>query len=155
MAILLNLVKGMHLGLSVCLCVCLSGRVTQKLSLRLTLCFYKRSVIPVARPSCKRNLLKDSSPLQDRTEHAIKVCHDVKHAMQKCVMTSQVRHSERRSAIVCIGIVKKSKFISRTFWNFLFYLLAFYSIITHPACTWRHLLGNYPTIANGETLIAN
>ena len=60
-----------------------SGRVTQKLSLRLTRFVYT-SVIPVARSlalgwygsgSGLRNLLKDSSPLGQNNE--IKKCHDM------------------------------------------------------------------------------
>ena len=100
-----------------CLSVCLSKRITQKRLLRLTWLFYTRSVIHGARSSSKVirigswpglwNLLKDSSPLGDRTKYAIKVRHDVKRALwRKHVLGRHmhVSHSERRSVISgCLG----------------------------------------------------
>ena len=75
----------MHSGLFVGLSVCLSGRATQKLSLRFTWFFYTRSVIPVPRASSnmiwiwtRTDVFKDPSPLGDRTKYAMKVRHSVK-----------------------------------------------------------------------------
>ena len=63
------------------------------------------------------NLFKDSSPLGDMKNYAIKVRHDVKLCvvMKTCVMTSCVHHSERGSVI----------FDSLVFYAVLFVFLKF------------------------------
>ena len=102
--------------LSVCPFVCLSECVTQKQLLRLTRFFYARSITQVVRASSTwwsgsvsglDNLLKDFSPLRDTAKYGMKVCHDVKRALwwNKCIMTSHVHHSERRSAISDCNVV--------------------------------------------------
>ena len=75
--------------LSVCMSVCLSERVTQ-------------AVLPLRRSGSGSGygvnyLFNDSSPLGVGTEYAIKECHNLKRGgmMKKCIMTSQVCHSER------------------------------------------------------------
>ena len=76
-------VSGVHLGLS----VCLSGRLTQKLLLRLTSFFTHQIIYPWLGPPLRlsgsglKNLLNDSFPLGDTTKYAIKLCHNVKRPL--------------------------------------------------------------------------
>ena len=79
----------MHLGLPVCLSVCLSVRTRNKKTIApIDLIFYTRSIgllypwlgLPLRRSGSRRNnSFKDSSPLGDGTKYVIKVRHDVKH----------------------------------------------------------------------------
>ena len=82
------MLTGLSVCLSVCQYVCLRNSKTIA-----PIDFYTRSIIPVARSSSKitglgsasghKNLLKDSSPLRDRTKYAIRVRHNVIRAVPK------------------------------------------------------------------------
>ena len=72
----------MHLDLL----VCLSGRVTQKLLLRLTHDFYRRSIIPVARCSS----LEDDPDL----DSIFRILKWEKNMPSKYATTSNVRYDE-------------------------------------------------------------
>ena len=82
-----------HLGLSVCLSVCLSGRETKTFLLRLTWFLYTRGIYQwlgrllrwswSGSGSGLKNLFKDSSSLGDRsrTKYTLKGHHDTKRAL--------------------------------------------------------------------------
>ena len=75
--------REMHfVSLSVCFFYLYAHVIIYQIDLEL-LVFYTRIIIPMAR-SGFNNLLKDSSPLRDRTKYYIKVRHDIKLTRTVC-----------------------------------------------------------------------
>ena len=92
---------------SVCMFVCVTFGVhsTKTITPIDFYLFTQEGVYPCLDPPVRwsgsglQNLLKDSSPLRDRTKYDIEVRNDVNDALKTCFIRWKARHSERGSAI--------------------------------------------------------